>query len=246
MWIFQHLPKVGGTSVTTALRNVFGTGNMYSFQGLYPNDHHRFFVQHDMSVELVTGHVNFGFHQATKKPCRYVTIMREPVQRVISQWYTQYWWRLNSVHTHEGVHDFEEFVSGTKTVIGNNLITRMISGWPNDINKTFATLTGSCTGAMYKRAVANINQWYDFVGFQMTMQASFDRMLQVMGRDPGVQVPMQNTTKDNVRTEKAPLPENAEKLAMEHNQYDLALYYYCWERFDGKGRDENSDDGDRN
>ena len=84
--VFLHLPKTGGTTLATSLRwnypvsqtvraDIFGK----------PDAIEQTFARDRMAhVRLLYGHVPYGVHRRIPRACRYVTIVREPVARVVS------------------------------------------------------------------------------------------------------------------------------------------------------------------
>jgi hypothetical protein len=96
--IFIHLPKTGGTTLSHIMVPHFPEdqifhirnpeqkrapiyskhrGTIEDFIGLPESDRTRF--------RLILGHMEFGLHEHILRPSRYLTILREPVSRVLSQ-----------------------------------------------------------------------------------------------------------------------------------------------------------------
>jgi hypothetical protein len=87
--IFLHLPKTGGSTLTTLLR--------WQYRSLHPDQIARFItaqqtfeeidtlpLEQRARLKLLVGHFAYGVHEYIPKPCSYITIVREPVQRVVS------------------------------------------------------------------------------------------------------------------------------------------------------------------
>jgi hypothetical protein len=86
--IFLHIPKACGTTLTKLFgrwcepREIFNASDV-------PHDEacatlRRLSVQRPPGVRVILGHAPFGLHEALDGPARYVTVLRDPIERIIS------------------------------------------------------------------------------------------------------------------------------------------------------------------
>jgi len=80
--IFIHVPKTGGSSLTTILNYEYGDNfsrveNKKSLKDAM--------AQSD--IECIAGHFNYGWHKLIKGECKYITILRNPIDRIISHYF---------------------------------------------------------------------------------------------------------------------------------------------------------------
>ena len=82
--IFLHMFKAGGTTVTSKIADNFGPEHHAIFN-TNPNHPRHPLVMKDPL--LVTGHFLFGVHRYLNKPCKYITFLRDPVDRIVSAYF---------------------------------------------------------------------------------------------------------------------------------------------------------------
>jgi hypothetical protein len=132
---FLHLPKTGGTTFTTLLR--------WQYRSLSPEEI-RWFATDDPSFEglrklpieqrarlkVLMGHFPYGIHRSIPKRCTYVTIIRDPVKRVVSEF--RYALTSSTHPMHDTVvsssMDLEDYVVGRHSAQTQNALTRQLAG----------------------------------------------------------------------------------------------------------------------
>lgn len=87
--IFLHIPKAAGSSLQEWIVRHYPGANMFRFLGdraqrerfaaLPEEERGRF--------DVILGHVNFGVHELLPEPATYLTMLRDPVDRVVSHYY---------------------------------------------------------------------------------------------------------------------------------------------------------------
>lgn len=92
--VFLHIPKTGGTSLHRALRFVYVGDKIYtSPPEIRSPEVIAEKVDEKQKVGLVRGHVDYGLHRYISEPCRYFTMLRNPVKRIVSLFYDVKHWR---------------------------------------------------------------------------------------------------------------------------------------------------------
>jgi hypothetical protein len=87
--VFLHLPKAGGSTLQEVIVRQYMCGFGFRFTG--DRAQLRAFKalpeESRAKFDLVHGHVHFGIHQWLPDPATYITMLRDPVDRVISHYY---------------------------------------------------------------------------------------------------------------------------------------------------------------
>jgi Sulfotransferase family len=88
--IFIHVPKAAGTTFDRILFHQYSRRAILRIGegGLNPAIHELqdWPEQRRQAVRLVTGHIGFGIHELFPGPAKYLTFVRDPVERIISHY----------------------------------------------------------------------------------------------------------------------------------------------------------------
>jgi len=84
MLYFLHIPKTGGTSLVFALK---ASRPLYLISPSLPLATKNYNIGvHKGKKWVISGHVHYGIHEQIDCPHEYVTILRHPIQRVLSSY----------------------------------------------------------------------------------------------------------------------------------------------------------------
>ena len=179
--IYMHIPKAGGTTLADwlygQLRDLSGQEREAEEEGwlnsgvfYYSSGYIRELDARDLArimrvlprpdLKAVLGHCNFGIHEQLARPASYVTMLRHPVERVMSLYHFEKLVKAK-YGDHEGIKipaetTLESFVESPPFKEVDNGQTRRIAGvWPD---------VGGCTRAMLERAKDNLRKHFVVVG----------------------------------------------------------------------------------
>lgn len=86
--IFVHQPKAAGTTLTAILRNQFREGELFEIDGSDPGRSQSEFLhlpaEKKKSIKAISGHMHFGLHEKMNTRCQYITMLRNPISRIVS------------------------------------------------------------------------------------------------------------------------------------------------------------------
>ena len=228
--IFVHIPKTAGMTLQWIIKRQYPPERLY-FVGNPPEDGINAFER--MSLEergryrAIVGHVHLGVSRLVPGPCRLFTLLREPVDRVIS---TYYYIRNTPDHPHyakvgEGRMSLSDLlVSGIAPLMSNGQ-TRVLCTHERDENMPY----GESPPEALERAKQNLDSEFELVG---TVKR-FDESLLMLKERFGwrsVYYARRNTSKRRPMREE--ISPHVHELIREYNRLDFELYRYAAERFD--------------
>lgn len=229
--IFLHIGKTAGSTMRQVLRRQFRSSEtmvvrspvrnpkrlrreetLAHFAGLPEAERRR--------ARLILGHTIFGLHEYVPRPCTYITLLRNPLSLVLSQYYYVRRTPGHWLHQTALQMGLDEYVRSGVSLETDNSQTRAISG---DLSTEF----GQCTRNMFEKAERNIDERFSIVG----LTERFDETLILLGRAFGwakltyVRV---NVAPSNQRRDVSP----ETKAAIERqNAFDRELYRHAAEAF---------------
>ncbi len=218
--IFLHMPKAGGTTLEGIIKRQYAGGKSFRFTGSDENAaEFRTLPESERGAfDLLSGHVYFGIHEHVPTPCTYITMLRDPVERVVSLYH--YVKRSPGHYLHKfgfaDRRDVEDFVRRPITAEIDNWQTRLLNPQP----ATFQP-PGSVDEAMLEIAMTNLRDHFAAVG----VTGRFDETLVVLARTFGwsdVSYERQNVTENRQAAED--LPESAVEAILAANRLDAALH----------------------
>ena len=168
--------------------------------------------------KVFMGHLWFRFHEALPRPVRYFTLLREPIDRVLSVYY-------HRVHNYGLQLSLDDYLATARDFQLDNAQVRFLVGRMQDDDVRFA----ECTAEMLERAKRNLREHFAVVG----ITERFDESFLLMARSFGwlhQTYDRYNVNRRRPRGEK--VPAWAREQVAEHNRYDAELYAFAQELFE--------------
>jgi hypothetical protein len=233
--IFLHVPKSAGVSLHMVMNRQYPRSTIYGtdphHQKASLEEFKRLPVERRQSIRVLRGHIGFGVHRYLPQPSTYITLLRDPVDRVISHYYyirqvlasgmtfaTRPW-------LHETLQmDLADYVRyGTSTDLRNGqvkFISGVLEGWDTDLDLDVAY----DPGAILASAKRNIEAYFLLAG----LTERFDETLLLLKHALGWNTPLYvrlNETKR--RPAKEELPKGTLRLLERCNEADIELYRFA-------------------
>lgn len=130
--IFVHVPKTGGITLGCSLRWQYGSRHTFTTKWNAPAAANPFEALSEASrrrIRVVKGHVLYGVDRFLPQPCTYVTMLRDPVPRVLSLYYFV---QANWPESEAGQASLRAFVAESILPYRPNDQTRRLSGRATD------------------------------------------------------------------------------------------------------------------
>ena len=257
--IFLHIGKTGGSTLATILNRIFSPNSFFykyvipisqnpSLLGIWSiqkvkSELLNVSIEEKLSWEYIGGHLPFGIHEYLGARSYYVTLLRDPVERVLSSYY--YCCQRHYDVTGEKI-DLESFINSEQgmffslapqfeslnILVVDNYQVPHLSG----IGELNPTKRPNLTNIKYvkqkqcEQAKTNIKNYFLLVGFT----EQFDEFLILLRKLSGCRFSdllyqRKNVTKN--RLKKAQIPQHILETIQEKNQHDIELYNYCRKKF---------------
>ena len=226
IFYFMHVPKTAGTAVLSQLRDAANLKmlEVYGSDGNFSTDQLRVLSPRSLQTyDLIYGHFDYGVHTSFENPHKYLTILRDPFDFVVSQYFFPKYVLREPLHTaHQSIFDFLKKYPGH---LDNSFCRALCGDIPFD---------QPLTQVDYNRALSNMDKDFAFIGMRERLAESMTQISGLLGVDLAGGLRGENITP---RTpERANLDMRALRTAAEDRlQYDLMLYEEVGRRYFGLG-----------
>ena len=213
--IFLHVPKTAGTTLNRLIEWEYPIFQMYSVDPVFftwsASHLRRLSPRRLKKTRMFKGHMVFGLHEILPQPATYITVLREPIERVMSAFYY-----MSSYILHPKYRKFrreqwtlEDFV---RRLPRDNVQCKILAG---------ADYNSPCTKEIFERAKENLFKHFSVVGLSERFEESLALMKLRFGWDLW-RYSSFNVTR--TRPRKADLPRATLDLIAAKNSFDIALY----------------------
>jgi galactose-3-O-sulfotransferase len=231
--VFLHIGRTAGTTLNSVLDRQYPQRAIYQFDSHRLPDSIAEFrslpAARRSAMRVVRGHVDFGIHEAIPGPSTYITMLREPVERLIShyQYVRERPHRLSQRVVEQNM-TLEEYVRSGISVELNDWQTRVLAG-------ATETPFGTTDRELLERALANIEEHFALVGLSERFEETVVMLKRIFGWKRAYYTKL-NATRD--RPPRTAVPERALAAIREFNALDIELYEW------GRNRLEEMVDAD--
>jgi FkbM family methyltransferase len=219
--LFLHIPRTGGTTIGSAAYHLYQPSKILE---LHPATRAREILEGvpeegRRQLRFIRGHFPFGIHELLAVPCLYVTVLRDPVERVLSLY-----GYIRSDPTHPfydttprrdvSLEEFLDLRPGPTRDVQTSLLAG-VPPWDDSVPRDATTLA---------RAKENLEGAFEMVG----LTERFDETLELMRRVLGWRIDSVGSA--NVvpgRARRDDLDPSVVSLIEERNQLDLELYEFA-------------------
>lgn len=220
--VFLHIPKAAGTSLSSSLVRNYPQDetihlDILGFPGLpnprpFEEEMERIPLEKRSRVRLLWGHVAYGVHKQIPRRCEYITVLREPLGRVIS---------VYSYLLRNPRHVLHDRVVRDEIGLAEYVEGGMDEGQTD--NSQTRQLSGRQFGALDREALAEAK--HNLEGFLVVGLADrFEETFVLMRRTLRLRLPFYVTRNVSPALE---VSERAVALIRERNELDFELYAFA-------------------
>jgi hypothetical protein len=216
--IFLHLPKTAGTTLNRLIEWEYKLTEMYSVDPVlfeWSAAHLRNLPESRLRrTRIFKGHMLFGLHEVLPQPSTYITVLRDPIERVLSAFFFMRTYKLHPLYWkfRQEKWTLEEFVQRSTR---DNVQCKIIAG---------ADYHSPCTQEVLEKAVNHLDNYFSVVG----LSERFEESLALMKLRFGWQLNSYssfNVTRS--RPKQGDLSGPTLELIRERNRFDVALYEHA-------------------
>jgi len=221
--IFLHIPKTAGSSLYSILENQYPSARSFKIKSKNIPESLRQFknlpLEKRREIKLVYGHMNFGIHNSIPVNARYFTLLRNPVERIISHYY--YVLRRPGHYLYQKVKQgkmtLKDYVSSAISTELNNGQVRLISGTGSRFRY------GQCPYSLLEKSKENLKEKFVLTG----LIDFFDETILMLKERLNWEIPVY--FKEKVTLKRHPvkdIDEDTIEVIKNYNRLDLELYEY--------------------
>lgn len=241
--IFVDIPMTAGPAMRAVVRRQYAPGEVLAvyrplmeqtLQDLRALDDDR-----KRRSKFILGHVSFGVHELLPDPpaCKYVTVLRDPVDRVIDEY--EYIRRTKEHFLHEQVRrmTLKDFAKAGLSNGTQNGQTKYLtqSRWASLPGKDGAAGGGDAVRALASNALEQAKRNLDEHFLVVGLAEELDATLMMMKRRLGWKLPFyagMAQPPPAPRSLRASAPADGVRAIEAHNELDLQLYEWSRKRFE--------------
>ncbi|MEQ8767263.1 MAG: sulfotransferase family 2 domain-containing protein [Planctomycetota bacterium] len=231
--LFLHMPRTAGTTLRSLTQRQYEPNQVFSLYTELTSD--RIERIHECppawleQVSLVLGHFRFGLHERLPGQPVYFTMLRDPVDRVISDYH---YILSNPDHAYHHLVkgrglSLEDFVRSEDFHFTHNGQARGLAGLGAVRDRS--QLPSDERAAIWQTAMSNLEEHFVFLG----LTEEFDKSILIFQDRLGWKTPYYEVKNVNTsRPRRDPVPESVRSLIAEANAIDIELYRWAKQQFD--------------
>ncbi|WP_420629582.1 sulfotransferase family 2 domain-containing protein [Candidatus Leptofilum sp.] len=228
--IYLHIPKTAGSTLHAIHNQIYAPEQVLHLKG----DPHidtavaqfkQLSNKAKQSIRLLTGHIEYGLHEWLPQPATYFTILRDPIERVLSYYY--FILRTPDHPRHEEMTGRQTSIADfAKHILGHNNQTRFLAGtWLEDLPCTAKTLSLAKQHILQDFSVVGLSEQFDTTLLLLKHQFNWPRLPYYRSR---------NVTKN--RPNRQQLDDQTLAIIHKTQAYDLELYAFAQKQFEERVR----------
>jgi len=219
----MHIPKTGGTTLRKIIDKQYSESETWHAYDDLPLKEtvDQLSKKQLEKIEYIVAHFPFGVHRYFSRPCTYITMLRNPIDRVVSEYYRAR--RNPNIPIYDEVQSMglKEFVSNDDFALSNSnrqtlLVCGRKKGTPYDLELDDLA-----------KAKERLDKYFAVVGITEMFDESVYLMKKELGWDD-IFYTKKNVARNRPNNES--LSQKVVDTIKERNRLDLELYSYAKEK----------------
>jgi hypothetical protein len=230
--IFVHPPKTAGSTLSRIMDWEYDPWDICDIDGRFyywSLQRIRAWPEKRLAkIRLFKGHMPFGLHRSIPQPASYITMLRNPIERTLSEYYYRRHRQTHLIADRDAkLLSFEEYV---KTVPYGNPQTKSIAGMECNFDyhwysivPSYRFYSGRCTRETYEIARSNLVRHFSLVGITERFEETLALAKVLFGWKIGCYTSMRQGPKRPRREE---ISARQRALVEKYHEFDMELYSY--------------------
>lgn len=218
--IFYHIPKTGGTTVTSLLNQQFPRSSICPDNFYYELNNRT--LSELMNYRFIRGHFFFHSQLLAIPEAKRIVFLRDPVERVLSE---QRFFERHYSNRPDDLYKEHFLPPGPPIQTAKNQQCLFLSS----LDPTDPTISDA---HHLESAKHNLEHAFFFIGLMEKMNESITKLYNLMGWQLPKNIPKHQITQENPRLRDTPLLQ----AIAERNWADIELYEFAKALFEGQSR----------
>lgn len=230
MLLFLHIPRTAGSTLLRLLDRQYGSDAVLEvYDARTADEVADLQAERSGPTRVIAGHFYFGLHRGLSAPCRYITFLRDPVERVVSHYRFVRGQPEHYLHAAAAAMTLPEYVESCGAMEPNNDQTRLLAG------EAMLPSDGTSSEAMLPVAKQNLES-HAAVG----LTEAFDASVMLMGRLFGWSRPFYVRENRSGRGSGDGASAEVRELIRAYNALDVQLYRHACDLFRRRVADQGN------
>lgn len=222
--VFIHIPKTGGMTLYSMIRDIYKPSELHKINPAMESIEKYKHLSQDCrdKLKVIYGHMDYRIHELLPPNSRYVTLMRNPVERVISHYHYVRRTANDPLRELAMRSSLDDWVERCNLLEMDNGQTRRLSGSKDSVR------FGECSMGMLDRARHNVQQNFALVGITERFDETYGLMSKLF------EWPIKNYLPRNVAQQRLnikEIPVRTIRLIEKFNALDMDLYEHAMRLF---------------